>query len=283
MKKRIWVTGAGGLIGSNVLRFAQAEAGDWEWFGLGRSELDLLDHDRMRSEFAQQAPVALVHCAAIANTGHCEENPELAFRTNSEATRVLSELFSELPMVFLSTDIVFDGLSGGYVEESECRPINVYGRTKLDAETYVLRYPNHCVLRLSLNGGVSPSGDRGFNEVLKQTFNRGEELKLFVDEYRQPLPVEVTARVIMTALRERWSGIYHLGGAERMSRFAIGELLAAHWGIAKPNLSPSSLKDFSGGIRAPDTSMDCRKIQSRLDFEIPSLRDWLKDHPEASF
>lgn len=283
MNERIWVTGAGGLIGSNVLKRAVEDPLGCEWIGLTRDDLDLRDHESVRSRFQEESPMGLIHCAAIANTGYCEANAALAFQTNTEVTGMLSGLFAGRSMVFLSTDIVFDGLDGGYAEDSVCRPINVYGRTKRDAEKLVLQEPFHCVLRLSLNGGVSPTRNRGFNEILKRAFEDGDEVSLFEDEYRQPLPVPVTARIILTALRERWSGVFHLGGAERMSRYAIGELLLKRWRIPAARLVPTSLMDFTGGKRAPDTSMDCRKIQSCLDFPIPSLREWLQDHPEASF
>ena len=248
-----------------------------------RSVVDLRNHNEVRQLFNQVPPDGIIHCAAISNTGLCETQPELADEVNVGTTRLLAELAEGIPLVFLSTDIVFDGLKGSYKEDDVCAPINVYGMTKREAERLVLKNPMHSILRLSLNGGISPTGDRGFNEVLRRSFAGGNEVKLFTDEYRQPIPATVTADIIWEVFLNRWAGIYHLGGAERMSRYEIGVLLAQRWPNYNPRVVPASLKEFAGGRRAPDTAMNCHRLQSLLSFEIPSLRAWLKEHPDVAF
>jgi dTDP-4-dehydrorhamnose reductase len=282
MKSRVWVTGSGGLIGSYVV--GEASVGlPIEVVPLNRQNLDLLDFHAVRERFELDRPDGIIHCAAIANTGICERDAALAQQMNCEVSALLSSLVEKGSFVFVSTDIVFDGSRGNYLEDDSCSPINVYGRSKRDAELRVLENPLHCVIRLSLNGGTSPTGDRGFNEVIRGAFSRGETVTLFSDEYRQPIPAQVTAKILWQALLERWSGIFHLGGAERMSRFEIGQLLAERWGGLNPRVVASSLRDFAGGKRAPDTSMNCEKIQQRLNFPIPGLRKWLRDHPDEIF
>jgi len=278
---RVWVTGSGGLLGSHVLR--QVPEGNVEVVAMPRSVVDLRNHEEVRQLFKQAPPDGVIHCAAISNTGLCETQPELAAEVNVGTTRLLAELAEDIPLVFLSTDIVFDGLKGGYKEDDVCAPINVYGMTKREAEGLVLKNPMHSVIRLSLNGGISPTGDRGFNEALCRSFVGGNEVKLFTDEYRQPIPATVTADIIWEVYLNRWTGIYHLGGAERMSRYEIGVLLAQRWPSLNPRVIPTSLKEFTGGRRAPDTSMDCHRLQSLLPFRIPSLREWLEGHPDAAF
>lgn len=261
----------------------QVPTGNVEAVAIPRSVVDLRNHNEVRQLFKQAPPDGIIHCAAISNTGLCETQPELADEVNVGTTRLLAELAEAIPFVFLSTDIVFDGLRGGYKEDDVCNPINVYGTTKREAEGFVLRNPMHSVLRLSLNGGISPTGDRGFNEVLCQSFTRGTEVKLFTDEYRQPIPATVTADIIWELCLNRWTGVYHLGGAERMSRYEIGMLIAQRWPRLNPRVIPASLKEFTGGQRAPDTSMNCHRLQSLLPFEIPSLREWLGEHPDVAF
>ncbi|MBT5707797.1 MAG: SDR family oxidoreductase [Verrucomicrobia bacterium] len=281
MKMRVWVTGSGGLLGSHVVR--QVPAGNVEVVAMPRSVVDLRNHEEVRELFNQAPPDGVIHCAAISNTGICETHPELADEVNVGTTRLLTELATDIPLVFLSTDIVFDGLKGGYKEDDVCAPINVYGMTKREAEGLVLKNPMHSVLRLSLNGGISPTGDRGFNEVLRRSFAGGNEVKLFTDEYRQPIPATVTADIIWEVYLNGWTGIYHLGGAERMSRYEIGMLLAQRWPSLSPKVIPASLKEFTGGRRAPDTSMDCHRLQSLLPFRIPGLREWLEGCPDSAF
>ena len=283
MTKRIWVTGAAGLIGNYVVEQAAQFAPGIEVVPLTRTDVDLRDSARLESLFREQSPDGVIHCAAIANTSICESDQQLATAINVSATSCLARLASGVPFVFLSTDIVFDGLTGNYSENDHCDPINFYGRTKLAAEEVVLSNPRHCVVRLSLNGGKSPSGDRGFNEVLFRSLAEGKVVRLFDDEFRQPLPALVTSRVLWEAILNRWTGVFHLGGAEKMSRYEIGRLLMQRWSHLEARLESSSLKDFVGGKRAPDTSMNCDRIQERLSFQIPSLREWLDANPDAPF
>lgn len=283
MKTRVWVTGSGGLIGSHVVRQSPGGQGDVEVVAMPRSVVDLRNDAEVRRLFKQAPPDGVIHCAAISNTGFCETHPELADEVNVGTTRLLAELAAKIPFIFLSTDVVFDGLKGGYREDDECAPVSVYGRTKRDAETLVLANPRHTVLRLSLNGGNSPTGDRGFNEALYRAFSAGNEVKLFSDEYRQPLPAIVTAEIIWEVFLNRWVGLYHLGGAEKMSRYEIGLLLASRWQDLNPKVVSTSLMNFTGGRRAPDTSMNCDRLQSLLGFKIPSLREWLEQNPGLAF
>ncbi len=285
MKKRVWVTGAAGLIGNYVVEQAMQFTSTIEAIPLTRNDVDLRDRARLEALFLDHAPDGIIHCAAIANTGTCESDQQLATAVNVSATKSIARLGAELPLVFLSTDIVFDGLKGDYSENDRRAPINVYGQTKQAAEEIVLANPKHSVVRLSLNGGKSPSGDRGFNEVLYRSLSKGNVVRLFDDEFRQPLPAVVTSKVLWEVFLNQWSGVFHLGGAEKMSRYEIGRLLVRRWGDSdlEARLEPSSLKGFMGGKRAPDTSMNCDRLQSRLSFQIPSLRDWLDQNPDAPF
>jgi len=162
--KLVWVTGAGGLIGSELVRSASEWAGDLQPRGLSHAEIELLDFPGVERLFRAERPGAIIHCAAVSRSVVCESEPSFARRTNVEATRVLLDLAAEIPFIFFSTDLVFDGEKGDYVEEDSPNPLSVYGETKMAAEEIVRRHPRGCIVRISLTGGHSPKGDRGFNE-----------------------------------------------------------------------------------------------------------------------
>ena len=84
-------------------------------------------------------PDVVIHCAAQSRTGPCQQDPILARRINVEATSLLAELAAEIPFLFMSSDQVFDGSKGWYVETDPVNPLNVYGETKAEAERIVLR------------------------------------------------------------------------------------------------------------------------------------------------
>jgi dTDP-4-dehydrorhamnose reductase len=271
----IWVTGAGGLIGNYLVQTAPQCAPGFAVVGLTRAQLDLTDFAGVREAFRSHSPQAVLHCAALSRTGECESNPARARKINVEVTAVLAELAAAIPFVFLSSDLVFDGRRGHYAEEAPVNPLMVYAETKVAAEQIVLANPRHVVVRTSLNGGVSPTRDRGFNELLRHAWKAGQNVRLFTDEFRSPIPAAATARAIWALLQLGQTGLYHVAGAERLSRWQIGQLLAQCCSELNPNIEPTSLHDFSGAPRPPDTSLDCTKAQKLLTFPLPRLSECL--------
>lgn len=275
----IWITGTGGLLGSHLIRSAARHAPGRRVLPLDRAALDLLQPDAVRRRFAAAPPAAILHCAALSKTGPCEAHPALARAINVEATALLAELAADRPFFFLSTDLVFDGRDGNYDESARPHPLNAYAVTKAEAEQVVLRNPRHTVIRTSLNAGVSPTGDRSFNEDMRRTLAAGRTLSLFTDEFRCPIPASVTARALWELLEQGATGLLHLAGAERLSRWDIGQLLAPRWSGLPGRLEPGSLCDYTGPARAPDTSLNSRRAQALLSFPLPAFSAWLRDHP----
>ena len=278
-----WITGAGGLIGNALVQTAARFAPSWHVRGLVRAELDLLDFATVRRRFRSERPELVVHCAALTHTPTCQNNPDLTRKLNVELTSLLAELASEGSLVFFSTDLVFDGRVGNYDESAPVNPLSVYAESKVAAEQIVLANPRHVVVRTSLNGGTSPTGDRGFNEQLRRTFESGRTQTLFTDEFRSPIPAEETARAVWELAARDQPGLYHVAGAERLSRWQIGQLLAARWPLLDPKIEPESVAHYRGAPRAPDTSLNCGKAQRLLSFPLPRLSEWLAAHPDAPF
>jgi dTDP-4-dehydrorhamnose reductase len=272
-----WITGAGGLIGSHLVRRASDE---WKTHSLTRAELDLTDFSAVRAVFAREQPQLIIHGAALSKTLECEQNPERARANNVEVTGVLAELAAEIPLVFLSSDLVFDGTKGNYSEGDPTNPIIVYAETKLAAEKLVLANPKHTVIRTSLNAGRTLNGT-AFNEQWQATWQRGEALNLFTDEFRSPIAATITARAVWELVAANRPGLYHLAGRERLSRYDIGRLLAAREPQLSARIEPGSIRDYTGMKRAPDTSLDCGKIQQLLSFPLPKFSEWLAENQRA--
>jgi len=275
MKSLVLLTGAAGLIGSYLVRTPARWRPDWQVCGITRQDADLTDQGQVKALWSRLQPQAVIHCAALSRTGQCEENPVLARQINVEATQRLSELAHDIPFVFLSSDQVFDGTQGGYVESDQVNPLNVYGQTKAEAEHVVLQNSAHSVVRVALTAGTSPTRDRSFVEDMLRASVNGTRLTLFTDEFRCPLPAGVIARAIWEMIERDRPGLYHLGGGERLSRWEIGELLASWYPQLRPCIQPGSLADYQGPPRPPDLSMCSDKIQQLLSFRLPGLRQWV--------
>jgi dTDP-4-dehydrorhamnose reductase len=272
-----WITGAGGLIGNELVRSAPSYAPSFTVVGVTKSDCNLLDFSKVDTLLDQHQPKLIIHCAAISRSTDSQGAPDLAKRVNVDATRHLVELGGDIPFVFFSTDLVFDGTKGNYVETDCVNPLSTYAETKVAAEETVRRNPRHCIVRLSLTGGHSPKGDRGFNEEIKNGWREGRTLNLFIDEFRCPAAAPVIARAVWELAMKNAVGTFHLCGSEKLSRLQIGQLLAAKHPELNPRIVAGSRKDYSGPPRPADTSMDCSKTQSLLSFRLPGLSDWLKE------
>lgn len=278
--KRAWITGAGGLIGSHLARTAHSPAG-WNVTGLTRLDLDLTDFESVARRFRAESPALVIHCAANSSSVDCEKSPALARLQNVEVTERLAELCAGTQFVFLSTDLVFDGQQGGYVETDSVNPLGVYAETKVAAEQIVLANPRQLVVRTSLNGGVSPKRNRGIDEQARIAWSNSQTLRLFTDEYRSPVDASITARAIWELALANVTGIFHVAGAERLSRFELGKTLAARWPELNPRIEPASLAEYRGAPRPPDCSLNCDKAQALLSFPLPRYSEWREANPNG--
>ena len=274
-KPLAWITGAGGLIGSHIVRAAAVHAPNWRVRGLTRSDFDLTDFPEVQRQFEADLPQLLIHCAAMSDPTVCETQHTLTRLLNREATFYLSGLAQDIPMIFFSSDLVFDGKHGNYTEQDEPSPLTFYAQTKAEAEALVLANLLHSVVRTTLTAGKSPNSDRGIEEQLRLRWAKGDTVKLFIDEYRCPIPAEVTARGIWELALAKRPGLYHLAGSQRLSRLEIGQAIAAIRPEWNPKIESCSLRDYAGPPRAPDTSLDCGKLQQILSFPLTGLREWL--------
>ena len=276
VKTKVWITGGGGLIGSFLRRLIPQS---FQPIAPSHHELELTDEVAVRKFFARTDPELIIHCAGLTRSPSCQQDPKLARTLNVDLTRRLVEFAGKRPLYLFSTDLVFDGRKGDYAEDEAVNPMSVYGATKAEAEQIVLAHSQHVVVRTSINAGHSPTGDRAFNEELCRAWKSGKTTRLFVDEFRCPIPAEITARAAWELVQSNARGIFHLAGPERLSRFEIGRLVARYSSGIEAMIEASFLRDYDGPPRSPDTSLDCRKIQRRLSFQIPAFTAWLERNP----
>jgi dTDP-4-dehydrorhamnose reductase len=226
--------------------------------------LDLEYPERCREAALALRPDAILHAAALADTGTCEREPERSYRLNVLASEALAQAAAALgiPMLFCSTDLVFGGDKAPYAPGDPVAPLMVYGRHKAEAEQRVLTAcPQAQVARLPLMYGHSALSGRGMVAELVARLRRGEGVSLFYDEYRSMADAADVAADLWKTLLQAPSGIYHLGGPERLSRYAFGVRVAGQHGLDASLILPVSQADVATGTPRPrDVSM----VRSRL-------------------
>ena len=165
--------------------------------------------------------------------------------------------------MFTSTDMVFDGRSAPYNEESETCPLSEYGRTKARAEDCVLRNRDSAVVRLPLMYGFPRSRRTTTFSNQVAALRSGQPLRLFDDEFRTPVWLADAAVAIVSLAESDFSGIVHVAGPERLSRFDMGKQMAELMGIDAPNIDRVSRFSVDASEPRPeDLSLDGSKFAS---------------------
>ena len=171
-----------------------------------------------------------------------------------------------------------------YVEEDEPSPVSYYGEYKALAESGIKdRYPPAVICRMPLMFGDPGPVAKSFIQPLIKAMTEGNDVNLFVDEFRTPVSGKDAARGIMIALGEL-PGIIHLGGLERISRYEFGKLFADTFKIRHTKLKAYKQEDIKmAAARPPDVSLDSSKAMGlgfkpgSLINELEELRDGVKD------
>ena len=268
----VLITGASGFVGENLAHRFKEECNLYLAYGLQgpRTKADEIfsvdlglrdDFSRVLGDFNVDT---VVHTAAIASPGLCEEDPSMAHAVNVEGTQEVARWAEArgAGMIYFSTDLVFDGKKGLYEEEDAPGPVNVYARTKLEAEGEVTRICTKWVIvRLALSYGPTRGARGDWTLAMRRTLEQSGTLRLFTDQYRSPAYVGDAAEAVFRLARAGKTGIYHLGGGERVNRYGFGQAFCRIFGLDEERFVPVRMKEVQMGAPAPpDCSLNTDKL-----------------------
>jgi dTDP-4-dehydrorhamnose reductase len=282
---RLLVTGAGGRLGRYILR--EARLRDYEviaWSGRQTGEVSgyrlisvpLEKPDVLRKRFHEAKPDMVLHAAALAKVEDCRQNPWLADQVNAIAPCTLAELAtSRCRLVHVSTDMVFRGDRAPYRESDPRSPLSEYGRSKLRAENELAKSPGACIARTSLLFGSSLGDPLSFFDQLLQTIRDGRRFAMYTDEFRTPLSLPAAARGLLDLAASEQTGVWNLGGPERLSRYEFGQRLANYLGLSRELIRPMSrLESPAIEPRPADLSLDSSKFRNAFPrWRTPALEE----------
>jgi len=290
---RMLVTGASGFLGGWLMTMAVPS---WEVHAVYRKakydahgvhwhRVDLAEEERARRIVLDVQPKVVVHAAAEANLDWCEEHREEAYAANVLATRGIARACDELGarLLYVSTDMVFDGCKGDYRESDPVNPVSWYGRTKVEAEEVVRSLTrDHVVVRTALMFGDPILGGTSFSVWLEERVRTGDAVPLFVDQFRTPLLVQNAARAILELAEREFRGVLHVAGSDKVDRHTFGRLLAEGLALDSSKLRPAKLDSIQFKAPRPrDLSLNISRARSvlrtpllDLGSAIRELADW---------
>ena len=258
---RILITGGAGLLGSELIARAPANA---ELHATQRTRavagaeahvVELSDGDATSALLERLRPALVIH------TAYSQSHPERDVRQATESlVRACAGVGSEL--IHLSSDVVFDGERAPYGEDDEPAPVHAYGRCKAEAERLVrAALPHAAIVRTSLI--VRPDPPDGGSAWVLDGLRRGDAVRLFVDELRCPIAVDDLAAQLweLAAMpAETRAGVWHLAGPEAVSRYTLGILVARRHGADADAIIPA--RSRGAGLSRP---RDLRLLTTRAD------------------
>ena len=269
---RILITGGSGFLGSVLGKILSAR---YELYAAHLNSqvplsgqalrFDIRDAEQVARAFATARPDCVIHTAALTKPDYCQTRLEETQAVNVTGTRHIVEGCKAVGarLIHISTDLVFDGKKGNYSEDDPTQGTNEYSRSKIAAEQVVLaESPNAVILRLSVLYGPRYAAHPCFLDEILGRWQQDQAMAFFTDQYRNPTFAPQVADAVERILAQpRVHGLFHLGGAERLSRYEFASIVARVVGARTQLVGRSSMFDHPGpAVRPQDCSLVSEKI-----------------------
>ncbi len=281
---KILLTGASGLLGSNLAYswrrheiLGLYHTHEWQLDGIVTKKADLLSPGDVKAAVEEFAPDVIVHSAAIADVDQCEVDCGLAYQTNVVATKnLIAAAGQESKVIYISTDLVFDGIKGQYRESDPVHPINVYGKTKYEGEGEALRHRNTMVARTNFFGW-NVQDKLSLAEWVVHELSQKKRIKGFTDAVFCGIYTLELARVLEAAIERDLRGVYHCVSGDAMSKYDFACLLASLFHLPRDLIAPASIEDFPfKAKRAKNLWLNTDKLRGALGQSLPTMKESLE-------
>lgn len=275
---KLYVTGIAGLLGNNIVKklvnrceITGIDILDLQIPNITYEHFSLYETEKLRNHIKSVKPDVVIHTAAAVNVDECEENPDWAYELNEETTKKIAEICDSLgiKMVYISSDAVFDGEKEElYKETDKVNPLNVYAKTKLGGEKWVLQYPDNIVFRTNIYG-QNIQNKKSFGEWIVSSLEEGKTINMFEDIDFSPILVSDLAEIIYKSLEKNLSGLYHVCATGCISKYEFGIKLKEIFGIDSGaiNKTQSETMHFKAK-RSKHMGMSNEKITKELGIKI---------------
>lgn len=285
------------MLGKDIVQFFRL-AEDYDIYGINRKHdnnlakgrsvvCDITNLKELQMILTEIQPDIIIHCAAIVDVEGCEEDKEYAYKLNVDSTKELAAYKpGNTKFVYISTDSVFDGLDGDYVETSDKNPINYYAKTKSIAEDVVESISqNSIIIRTNIYGFHKKKGKSLVEWALSELL-KGCSISGFNDVYFNPVYTKQLAKIVFELLQIDYNGIIHVGADKPLSKYEFLKRLAFNFEVDPVLVESVSVEEVSFNAKRPkNTFLSTRKLQKIFNYEInidDGLRELLKDYFDRS-
>ena len=281
---KICVLGGSGLIGSSILLennpllelsyTYQKNKPNNSYPRLGLSIPQ--DFKKLEQFVNSQKPDIIVNTISNANPSFCEVNQKNIFSLHVEFTKKIFNLSQKnnIKLIHFSTDYVFDGKKGKYLENDKPNPVNYYGYSKYMSEKIVLQNSSNVIIRTSLVYGKNQNA-RFFNFIIDNLKNK-KEIDVYNDISFSPTLVDDIVKALFTIGKDSLSGIFHISSEDCISKYDFAKKIARTFNLDETLIKQSSIKELEPKMKYPTkTCLDSTSTSKRLKQEFHSVETGL--------
>lgn len=288
--KKILVTGSNGLLGQKLTERILAK-NDFELVATGKGnnrfpikegytyeEMDILSPESIDNVIGKFLPDVVINTAAMTNVDTCETEKEECWALNVTSVEYLINSCKKhnAQLIHLSTDFIFDGLAGPYLEDATPSPVSFYGESKLAAELLLQKSDiKWTILRTIIVYGIVSDMSRS-NIVLwaKGALEKGNSINVVNDQWRMPTLAEDLADICLLAADKGAQGIFNASGKDMMSIIELVEEVADYYKLDKSLIKPISSSSLNQAAKRPvKTGFILDKSIRELGYQPHSFKE----------
>lgn len=272
---KVLVTGVRGQLGYDVVKELSARGIDT--VGVDIEEMDITDRVSVERVISGAAPDAVIHCAAYTAVDAAEEHEELCRRVNAEGPGNIAQACRELdiPMVYISTDYVFDGKGQHFWEPEDKRePQSVYGRTKYEGELAVQELlEKYFIVRIAWAFGVN---GKNFVKTMLNLSKNHDTVRVVNDQFGSPTYTRDLAVLLADMVVTEKYGVYHATNEGVCSWYEFACAIFEEAGIDM-KVIPVTTQEYGASASRPANSRMSKEKLTECGFRrLPDWRDALK-------
>lgn len=288
--KKILITGGSGFLGQylNIELNKNYEILSLYNFNIGNcnnfnsQKVDLTDYQTLDKIFSEYLPDIVIHSAAVSNVQKADELPQRkVFEINVKVTDEIAKLCDKYnaKLIYISTDLVYAGYRGSFLkEDAKLIPASIYAETKLMGEVKIQNvFDNFIILRMALLYGFGLNHTKNHFQEIYYKLKNGKTVDLFLDQFRTPLSVIDSARMLSEICSLNLKNeIINFGGKERVSRVELGEILCNIANLDKNLINKIYMKEIPDLPIVEDVSMNIDKLTS-LGIQPKTIEESIKE------
>lgn len=286
-KKRVLIAGSNGKLGSSLADYFSNNH-EYETLCAGAEEesfiegaqyekIDITKRNNVKSLFHEFFPDVVINSAGFTNVDLCETSKEFSWNINVKGTENLAMLAWAIDahMIHFSSDYIYDGKEGPYSEEDVPNPISYYGRTKLASENSLRSSgARFTIFRTNVLYGSVNRALPDFVKWVIESLRMGRKVKIVTDQINNPTYIGDLISCVIKSVQNDIQGIYHIGGADFISRIEFARRIAHYFKLDESLLVPVTTAELNQSAPRPlKSGLVYKKAETDFNFKPTDLEE----------